>query len=132
MTQYGYTVQSSLDFTSTVQELKKSLLRQGFGVLVEIDMKEKLKEKIGKDIEKYLILGACNPQLAYEALLTEQEIGLLLPCNVIIYESKGQIHVATILPAKMMETIGNDKLCEVASQAELLLINALNSISKKE
>jgi len=81
---YGYGKTVSYDFETAIKKVTEELKKEGFGVLSEIDIQEKVKEKLGKDMDRYVILGACNPGLAFEALEVEQEIGLLLPCNVIV------------------------------------------------
>src|SRR5688572_25261293 len=83
---YGYSRTLDLAYEQAVESTREALKAEGFGVLSEIDIKDKLKEKLGVDFRKYVILGACNPALAYETLQQELEIGLLLPCNVIVYE----------------------------------------------
>jgi uncharacterized protein (DUF302 family) len=85
-TRYGYKRTVNLPYERTVERAREALASQGFGVLCEIDLRQKLKEKLGVDFRKYVILGACNPPLAYESLQTELDIGLLLPCNVVVYE----------------------------------------------
>src|SRR6266545_407393 len=105
---YGIRKVCTLSFEQAVDKTRAALQAEGFGVLTEIDLKEKLKEKLGVDFKKYLILGACNPPLAYKALQAEPEIGLLLPCNVIIYEQDGRSVVAAVDPDSMLEVIGDN------------------------
>lgn len=96
---------------------REALKKEGFGVLTEIDVRETLKNKLDADFPRYLILGACNPPFAYEALLAEDKIGTMLPCNVIIQEKKtGEIEVAAIDPVASMQAIHNPGLEEVAAQ----------------
>ncbi|MDI3311547.1 MAG: DUF302 domain-containing protein [Thermoanaerobacterium sp.] len=90
-------------FAEAVEKVKEALKEVGFGVLVEIDMKDTIKKKIGKDMMNYVILGACNPTYAYEVLNIDPEVGLLLPCNVIVYEkSDGSVIVSAIDPLKAL------------------------------
>ena len=117
-------------FDEAVQKTREALQGQGFGVLSEIDMREKMKEKLGVDMPRYLILGACNPPLARKALQAEPEIGLLLPCNVIVYESAaGETVVAAIDPDAMLAMIGdNAAVAEVARDARTRLTAAIDAL----
>jgi uncharacterized protein (DUF302 family) len=128
MTNYGYTLKLELDFDSAVKETKKALLEQGFGALFEIDIQAKLKEKLDKQMDEYLILGACNPSLASKALDTEIEIGLLLPCNVIVYIKDGETNVSAILPSVAMSFLDNDNLTCVKDEAEYKLKKAIDDL----
>ncbi len=125
---YGYKKKVNLSFTDAVQNTKKALAANGFGILSTIDMKYTLYEKLKVDIENYVILEACNPPNAYKALQVEQDIGLMLPCNVIIYELGGEVLVVAILPTVLMGSIENDALHIVASDIENKLKNAINNI----
>ena len=103
------------DFDEIKAVLVESLKDVGFGVITEIDMKEKLKEKLDVDFKKYVILGACNPGFAYEAVQMEEELGVLLPCNVILIDNEnGSVKVAAIDARKMMSMVGNEELEQVA------------------
>ena len=127
---YGIRRTVALPYTKAVEKTKEALQKQGFGVLAEIDIREKLKEKLGVDFKRYVILGACNPPLAYQALQAEPEIGLLLPCNVIVYEKTDDMTVvAAIDPDSMLAIIGdNIEVAEVAKDAKLRLMKALADI----
>jgi uncharacterized protein (DUF302 family) len=117
---FAKTIDSTFDdaITRTTDALKK----YGFGVLTEIRMHEKLKEKVGVDIQKYTILGACNPPFAYKALLAENKIGTMLPCNVIVQEvGAGKVEVAAVNPIESMKAITNPALGEVALQVTDIL-----------
>ena len=117
-------------FEEAVEKTRAALKEEGFGVLCEIDIKEKLKEKLGVDFRNYLILGACNPPLAYKTLQQELDIGLLLPCNVIVYEAEAGKSVVAAIDAKTMLSVAgpdnatldavatevNDKLRRVVAQ----------------
>ena len=107
---YGFSKTVNLPYAEAVEKTRTALNAEGFGVLCEIDIKEKLKEKLGIDFRNYVILGACNPPLAYETLQQEINIGLLLPCNVIVYEDAGRTVVSAIDAAKMLSVVGNPKL----------------------
>ena len=113
---YGYTKTINLPFHTTVSHVTEELKTEGFGLLFQIDMREKLKEKLGLDFHNYVILGACNPPLAYQALQEEIGLGLLLPCNVIVYEEGGRSVVSAVDAAKMLSVVGNPKLKEMAEQ----------------
>jgi len=103
------------DFDTAILTVSKALKKEGFGILTEIDVQQTLGEKLDVNFRKYKILGACNPQLAYEALLTEGTIGTMLPCNVIVQEQKnGQIEVAAVDPVASMKAIENNHLHEIA------------------
>ena len=130
-TPYGIRKVVSLGYAEAVEKTKSALQEQGFGVLSEIDMQQKLKEKLDVDSGRYVILGACNPPLAWKALQAEPEIGLLLPCNVIVYESDGgQCVVAAVDPDSMLGVVGdNPAIAEVARDAKNRLQHALDSIA---
>lgn len=128
---YGIRKEVELPYEQAVEKVTAALKEQGFGILSEIDMKEKLKEKLDVDYKRYVILGACNPPLAYKALQAEPEIGLLLPCNVIVYETAGDRSVVSAAdPEAMMAIVGdNPTVVEVARVAKERLSKALDSIS---
>ncbi len=127
-TNYGFGKTVMLPFAEAVAKVKVALAAEGFGQLTEIDVQVKLKEKVGADMEPYLILGMCNPKLAHQALLIETEIGLLLPCNVIVYVRDGITHVAAQKPSLMSQVVQKDELKAVADEAEKSIRNALDSI----
>jgi uncharacterized protein (DUF302 family) len=108
--------------------VKESLTTEGFGVLCEIDIKEKLKEKLGVDFRDCIIPGACNPPLAYQTLQAEIDIGLLLLCNVIVYEQGGKAVVPAIDAATMMTVVGNSQLQATAKQVNEKLRRVINSL----
>ena len=112
---YGFRRELEMPFDQAVERTREALAGEGFGVLCEIDIKEKLKEKLGVDFRNYLILGACNPPLAFEALQEEIDLGLLLPCNVVVYEQEdAKVAVGVIDAAKMMSVVGNENLSKTA------------------
>jgi len=115
---YGIRTTLSCSFEDAVEKTKKALASEGFGILTEVDVQATLKKKMDVDIQKYLILGTCNPPFAYEALQAEKEIGLLLPCNIIIYETDGHVIVSAIKPSVAMNMVENTELAEVASLVE--------------
>jgi uncharacterized protein (DUF302 family) len=103
-------------FQSTAEKTVAALKDHGFGVLTKIDVQGTLKEKIGADFRPYVILGACNPRMAHQALQAEDKIGTMLPCNVIVQEVDGKTEVAAVDPVASMLTIQNDKLAAVATK----------------
>lgn len=113
-----------------VERIRQALQAQGFGVLSEIDMRAKLKEKLGVDTAEYVILGACNPPLAHKALQAEKEIGLLLPCNVIVYDAgDGSTVVSAMDPEPMLSIVGdNPAIAEIATDARQRLEAAIRAI----
>lgn len=115
---YGYKRKIDLSYEDAINKVKEELKKEGFGVLTEIDVKSTLKKKLGIDFDKYIILGACNPEFAYKALQAEKEIGLLMPCNIIVYEDKKSVYVSIILPTVAMGMINNNKLKGIAEKAE--------------
>ena len=128
-TRYGLRVEVPVDYDRAVGEATAALKGQGFGVLTTIDVKSTMKQKLDKDFRKYVILGACNPPLAHRALETELEIGLLLPCNVIVYETEpGKSVVAAMAPVGAMSVVGNPALAPVAEESEQRLRRALASL----
>jgi uncharacterized protein (DUF302 family) len=115
-TSYTLATTSELDHADAVERVRDELRAEGFGVLSEIDVRATLKEKLGVGSEPYVILGACNPPLAHEALGTEPELGTLLPCNVVVYRRDGTTHIAAIDAERMLSIVGNDRLAPIAAQ----------------
>ncbi len=115
---YGYKKQVSLSFADTVEKVKEELKKEGFGVLTEIDVKDTMKKKIDVDYNNYVILGACNPEFAHKALQADKQIGLLLPCNVIVYEEDDNVTVSAIVPTVAMSVADLPALAEVAHEVE--------------
>ena len=95
---YGFKKETNLNYEKAIDHVKAELQKEGFGVLTEIDVKATLKKKLDVDYDKYIILGACNPEFAYQALQAETDIGLLLPCNVIVYEKDNKTVISIIKP----------------------------------
>ena len=117
-TAYGITRTVRIGYAEAVARVRDLLKDEGFGVLTEIDVKRTLKEKIDKDVEPYVILGACNPKLASRALELEPEIGLLLPCNIIVSQRADGTHVGVVNPQSMVEFTSNSALAEVSREAD--------------
>src|SRR5512140_3536712 len=125
---YGMKKAVALPYDSALQKTREALAAEGFGVLTEIDIAAKLKEKLGTDFRRYTILGACNPPLAHRALQSETDIGLLLPCNVIVYEEGDHSIVAAADPDAMVDMSGNAGLRDVAREAHEKLERALATL----
>ena len=125
---YGYKKQVKASFEDAVEKTRIALAKEGFGVLTEIDVKATLKKKLDVDYDNYIILGACNPPFAYRALLAEKDIGLMLPCNVIVYQQGKNVFVSAILPTVAMSMIKNDKLKQIAVQVEQKLKNVVDAV----
>lgn len=125
---YGYKKSLNLSYEHAIERTKEELKKEGFGILTEIDVKETLKKKLDVDFNKYVILGACNPPFAYKSLQAELDIGLLLPCNVIVYEKENKVFVSAIVPTVAMSMIKNDALREIAEQVEEKLKETIDNI----
>ena len=116
-------------YDEAIARVPEALKSEGFGVLTEIDMRNTLAQKLGVDFRRYKIFGACNPPFAYEALQTDLDIGLVLPCNVVVYENdEGQAVVMAADPAKIASVIGNPKLATVAEAIRETLSRALSKL----
>ena len=124
-TRYGMVVTTSRSMADTETLVKESLAGEGFGILTEIDVAATLKEKLGVDRPPYKILGACNPSLANRGLVAEEDLGLLLPCNVVVYAKGDETVVAALEPQLMAEVTDNPELQDVATEARGRLEKAL-------
>jgi uncharacterized protein (DUF302 family) len=113
---YTLTTGTDLAFADAVARVREELAAEGFGVLCEIDVQATLKNKLDIEREAYLILGACNPPLAHAALEAEPELGTLLPCNVVVYQRRGETHIAAVDAEQMLSIVGNDQLADTASE----------------
>ncbi len=125
---YGYKKQVDLSFADAVSKAKEELKKEEFGVLTEIDVKDTMKKKIDADYDNYIILGACNPVFAHKALQTDKQIGLLLPCNVIVYEDGGSVVVSAIMPTVAMGVANISELAEVAREVEEKLKRVVDGV----
>lgn len=120
----------STDFDSAVSKAKEALKEEGFGVLSEINIHEKLKEKLDVDFRKYRILGACNPSLSHQALQKEDKVGTMLPCNVIVQQvGENEIEIAAVDPVISMQGIENDELHKIAKIVKVKLERVISSIN---
>jgi uncharacterized protein (DUF302 family) len=126
--QYGFSKTTNLSYEQAIEKVTDELKKEGFGVLTTIDVKETLKKKLDVDFKKYVILGACNPPFAHKALTTEEEIGLLLPCNVIVYEKENATVVSIFDPMVMMAILENDKMKPIAEEVKARLQRVLASV----
>jgi len=120
----------NLPYAEAVERTKAALKEQGFGVLTEVDIKQTMKEKRGVDFRPYVILGACNPPLAEQALATELDLGLLLPCNVVVYETEGGSIVQAMDPEPVLGLVGNSRLEPIAREVKARLQAALTGLSR--
>lgn len=129
---YGFGVTVGLPYAQAVEATKAALKEEGFGVLSEIDVRATLKEKRGVDFRPYVILGACNPPLAERALAAELDIGLLLPCNVIVYETDGGSVIQAMDPERALDIAGNQSLQPIAGEAKARLRAAIDRLPARE
>jgi uncharacterized protein (DUF302 family) len=113
---YTLTQTTELSFADAVERVRAELATEGFGVLCEIDVQATLKQKLDVEREPYLILGACNPPLAHRALEAEPDLGVLLPCNIVVYERDGETVVSAVDAERMLSIVDNDELAEVAGE----------------
>ncbi len=128
-TDYAFHTRLNLPYEQAVEKVTEALKTEGFGILTEIDVQATLKKKLDADFRKYVILGACNPPLAHRALTTELAIGLLLPCNVIVYEDNGGSVVAIADPIAMLEVAGNPAFTSVAEEARARLQRVMHALN---
>ncbi len=126
--QYGFNKTTNYTFEQAIEKVTEELKKEGFGVLTTIDVKETLKKKIDVDFKKYTILGACNPKLAHSALQVEEELGLLLPCNVIVYEKNNKTVVSVFDPNIMAHIIDNPDMKAVAQEVKNKLEKVLEAV----
>ena len=127
---YGYRLQLPFDITSATAEVTAALKQEGFGVLTQIDVQATMRAKLGVETKPYVILGACNPNLAYQALQTEPELGLLLPCNVIVYDNGDETTTVSIVdPLQMLGTVENPDLHPIAEEASRRLLRVISHLA---
>jgi uncharacterized protein (DUF302 family) len=128
MISYGFKKEINLPFQRAEAVVTDELKKRGFGILTRIDVKEKFKEKLGIDFPNYVILGACNPPFAHQAIQAEEDIGLMLPCNVVIYEKEGKTVLDIVKPSAAMGMVENEKLRKIATEVEAGLAQVFDSI----
>jgi uncharacterized protein (DUF302 family) len=119
----------NLPFNQAVERLEEGLKQEGFGVLCRIDIQAKLKEKLGVDFPRYIILGACNPPIAHQALQQELNLGLLLPCNAVVYERDGRTYAGVIDATKMLAIVENPSMESMAQTVNEKLRRAIDSLA---
>ena len=130
-TELGIRTRLSLPYEQAVQKTTEALKAEGFGVLTEVDVQATLKQKLNADFRRYVILGACNPPLAHRALSANLDVGLLLPCNVTVYEEDGGAVVTAVDPMAMLGVMKDDQVvCEVAEEARARLIRVIESLKQ--
>jgi uncharacterized protein (DUF302 family) len=128
--QYHFTTTVDMPFEAALQTTTEALKKRGFGLLTTIDVKDTLKKKIGADFRPYHILGACNPQMAHRALLAEDKIGTMLPCNVIVQQKDdGSVEVSAVDPVASMQAIDNPALGEIAASVRKMLMAAIEDVA---
>lgn len=125
---YGFSKTTDYSFEQAIEKVTEELKKEGFGVLTTIDVKDTLKKKIDVDFKKYTILGACNPKLAHSALQVEEELGLLLPCNVIVYEKNDKTIVSIFDPRVMTLVIENPEMKSVAEEVKNKVQRVLKAV----
>jgi uncharacterized protein (DUF302 family) len=127
--QYGYVRDVALPFEEAIAKTEAALKTEGFGVLCQIDIQAKLKEKLGVDFPRYVILGACNPPIAHQALQHEINVGLLLPCNVVVYEQGGEVRVGAVDVVKLLSVVGNAAMEGMGRQVNEKLRRVVDSVA---
>jgi uncharacterized protein (DUF302 family) len=125
---YGFSKTTALSFDQTLLKVNEELKKEGFGVLTTIDVKDTMKKKLDVDFPKYVILGACNPPFAHKALEAEAEIGLLLPCNLIVYEKDGKTNIAAFDPMVMTKILENSAIMPVAQEMKSRLERVIAAV----
>ncbi len=125
---YGFSKTVGLSYEQAIEKVTEELKKEGFGVLTTIDVRETMKKKLNVDFTKYIILGACNPPFAHQALLAEEEIGLLLPCNVVVYEKDKKTTVSIFDPMTMGALVDNPKIEPIAKEVKEKLQRVLAAV----
>jgi len=125
---YGFSKTVNLSYDQTVEKVTDELKKEGFGVLTTIDVKETLKKKLNVDFKRYVIFGACNPPFAHQALQAEEEIGLLLPCNVVVYEKGDKTVVSAFDPMTMLKIVDNPGIKSVAAEIQSRLKRVIERV----
>lgn len=125
---YGYKRQVNSSFENAVASVREELAKEGFGVLTEIDVKTTMKKKLNVEFEDYIILGACNPPFAHQALQVSKDAGLMMPCNVVVYREKGNTFVNCAMPTTLADIIQDNRLTPIAEKIEDKLKKVVESI----
>ncbi len=130
--EFGFGKNVDMEFDAAIEKVTADLQTEGFGVLSDIDVAAKMKEKLGKDMPPYRILGACNPALAYQAICAVPDIGLLLPCNVVIREEgPNSFYVTAVNPVKLFSVVGRDDMVQMAMEVKKMLAGAIEELSQE-
>ncbi|EKE24942.1 MAG: protein of unknown function DUF302 [uncultured bacterium] len=119
--EYGYRKRLDIPFEEAESRTREELANQGFGIITEIDVRKTFKNKLDKEFDNYVILGACHPNSAYKILSADKELGLFLPCNVIVYQDGGSVFVSAIMPKSLIKMSDNENLSYVAEDIEMKL-----------
>lgn len=122
---YGFGKRVALEYEQAVERIRQALQQEGFGVLTEIDVRKVMREKRGVEFRPYVILGACNPQFAHQALEAELDLGLLLPCNVVVYADEGGSVIEAMDPELLVQVVGNPALEPIAKEVKQRLQHAI-------
>lgn len=125
---YGYKKELNLPYDQAVAKAREALAGEGFGVLTEVDVKATLKKKLNVDFDDYIILGACNPPFAYQALQVIKDVGMMMPCNLVVYADKGKTFAEAVMPTVLMDLVRDDRLKPIAEQIEAKLKKAVDNI----
>ena len=128
---YGFGRTVAAPYAEVVARVRDALKREGFGVITEIDVKATMKEKLDRDVAAYVILGACNPGYAHQVLEADPQLGLFLPCNVIVYETAGGTRVSAVDPEAMLSLSGNEDLSHVATEVKARLVRVVERFSDR-
>jgi uncharacterized protein (DUF302 family) len=129
--EYAFSAVLDASYDEAVSKVTDGLKKEGFGILTEIDVKATVKKKLDKDFRKYMILGTCNPPYAHRSLQADLDVGLLLPCNVIVYETDDKkAHIAAINPVSAMEVIKNEELRKIAEEVSKKLKRVIDDVAK--
>lgn len=127
--EYAIKADSPRDFSDTVERTREALAAEGFGVMSEIDVQAKMKEKLDRDMEPYLILGACAPAMAWQGLQAQRDLGVLLPCNVCVYVADGQVVVSAMEPLAALPLIGDARIDDVAKEVSGRLHRVVDAVA---
>jgi uncharacterized protein (DUF302 family) len=131
-TGYVLSTTTRLSFTEALERVRAELKTEGFGVLCEIDVQATLKDKLDVDGDPYLILGACNPTLAHQALTAEPDLGVLLPCNVVVYSRDGETHISAVDAERMLSIVENTALAPIAADVRRRLGAVIERVASRE
>lgn len=125
---YSYKRLLDIPFAEAEKKVREELLKEGFGIITEINVKETFKKKLDVEFESYVILGACHPSSAHKILEADKELGLLLPCNVLVYEKNKKVNVSAIMPASLIKVLGGEEIAKVANDIEMKLKKVVDSV----